>query len=31
MTAQTITVETIVATPMEQVWRAYTTPEALRQ
>ena len=31
MTAQTITVETIVAAPMEQVWRAYTTPEDIRQ
>jgi uncharacterized protein YndB with AHSA1/START domain len=27
MTAQIITVETIVAAPVERAWRAYTTPE----
>lgn len=26
-----ITVETIVAAPIEQVWRAYTTPEDIKQ
>lgn len=31
MTAQTIMVETIVAAPIEQVWRAYTTPEDIIQ
>lgn len=27
MSTQTITVETTVAAPIDQVWRAYTTPE----
>jgi uncharacterized protein YndB with AHSA1/START domain len=27
MTADTITVETVVAAPIEEVWRAYTTPD----
>lgn len=27
MTTDTITVETMVAAPIEKVWRAYTTPE----
>lgn len=31
MTAQTITVETMVAAPIEQVWHAYTTPEHIIQ
>lgn len=31
MTAQTITVETLVAAPIEQVWRAYTSPEDIMQ
>lgn len=31
MTTQTITVETIAAAPIEQVWRAYTTPEDIKQ
>ncbi len=31
MTAQKITVETIVAAPIRQVWRAYTTPADIRQ
>ena len=31
MTTQAITVETIVAAPIEQVWRAYTTPEDIMQ
>lgn len=31
MTAQTITVETVVAAPIEQAWRVYTTPEHIKQ
>src|SRR5687768_6757857 len=31
MTARTITVEVIAAAPIEQVWRAYTTPEDIKQ
>lgn len=31
MTSQTITVEAIVAAPVEQVWRAYTIPEDIKQ
>lgn len=31
MTTQAITVETIVAAPIEEVWHAYTTPEDIMQ
>lgn len=31
MNAQPITVEAIVAAPVEEVWRAYTTPEDIMQ
>lgn len=31
MTGQIITVETIAAAPIEQVWHAYTTPEDIMQ
>ena len=31
MTARKITVETAVAAPIEQVWRAYTTPADIKQ
>ena len=31
MTTQTITVETVVAAPIQQVWRAYTTAEDITQ
>lgn len=31
MTAQSITVRTTVAAPIEQVWAAYTTPEDIKQ
>jgi uncharacterized protein YndB with AHSA1/START domain len=31
MTAQSITVHTTVAAPIEQVWAAYTTPEDIKQ
>ena len=31
MTAQIITVQTIVSAPVEQVWNAYTTPEDIMQ
>ena len=31
MTNQKITVETIVAAPLSDVWRAYTTPDAITQ
>ena len=31
MTAETITVETRVAAPVEKVWAAYTTPEDIMQ
>jgi uncharacterized protein YndB with AHSA1/START domain len=31
VTTQTITAEAIVAAPIEQVWRAYTTPEDIKQ
>jgi hypothetical protein len=30
VTTQTIAVETIVAAPIEQVWRAYTSPEDIK-
>jgi uncharacterized protein YndB with AHSA1/START domain len=31
MTSQKITVETVVAAPVDQVWRAYTTPADIKQ
>jgi uncharacterized protein YndB with AHSA1/START domain len=31
MKNQTITVETTAAAPIEKVWRAYTTPEAIKK
>src|SRR5690242_617236 len=31
MSSQKITVETAVAAPIQQVWRAYTTPEDIKQ
>jgi uncharacterized protein YndB with AHSA1/START domain len=31
MTAQTIVVQTTVAAPIAKVWRAYTTPEDIKQ
>ena len=31
MSAQKITVETVVAAPIEQVWHAYTTPTDIKQ
>ena len=31
MTSQKITVETVVAAPIDQVWRAYTTPADIKQ
>ena len=31
MTAQTITVQTNIAAPIEKVWKAYTTPDDIRQ
>src|SRR4051812_46922917 len=31
MSAQRITVETTVAAPIEEVWRAYTTPEDIKE
>lgn len=31
MTAQTITVQTNVSAPIEEVWKAYTTPEDIKQ
>lgn len=31
MTNQTITVETTAAAPIEKVWRAYTTPDDIKQ
>ncbi len=31
MAAQAITVQSIVAAPLEKVWRAYTTPDDIKQ
>ncbi len=31
MTAEAITVETTIAAPIEEVWRAYTTPDDIMQ